>query len=219
MHFADVLVRQAHPGPEVPAYRRSEQKGRDAEAYQREEAIPWTVLVDDLDGTAHRLYGGLADPTYLIDAEGRVAFANLWTGAPVLHEAIAALLAQGGRGVVLGGWERRPHPGPMLTDGWRALRRGLPQSVVDLMFAVPGSPVPLWLGYQLRPLLAPLTLRAEPLPAPAQAALLAGFAVGAVLGARWVVRTVRRPQVRGWSAPPEQTNSSSLIHDRNHGTG
>ena len=72
MRFIDVVIRQAHPGPEVPAYDTFEQKLHDAERYRREEAIPWPVLVDDLEGTVHQAYGGLADPTYLIDRDGRV---------------------------------------------------------------------------------------------------------------------------------------------------
>ncbi len=134
------------------------------------------MLVDDLEGTVHQVYSGLADPTYLIDADGRVAYFSMWTSAPGLHEAIEALLAQGGRGVVKGGWDRAPHPAPTMTNGWKGLRRGLPQSVIDLEIAFPGSASSIWLGYQLRPLLAPLALRAEPLTNLKKAALAVGVA-------------------------------------------
>ncbi len=148
----------------------------DAVAYQQEERIPWPVLVDDLEGSVHRTYGGLADPTYLIDSDGRVAYYNMWTYAPALHEAILALLSRGGQGVVKGGWDRAVRLGPPLTDGWRGIRRGLPQSYTDIMTAAPGSATGLWIGYQLRPLLAPLTLRAEPLPTSAKVGLIVGAA-------------------------------------------
>ncbi len=182
----DILVRQAHPGPEVPPYRSIEQKGRDADLYRREEGIPWPTLFDDLQGTVHQVYGGLSDPTYLLDADGRVAFYNLWTYAPALHEAIDALLARGGRGVVKGGVDRKPYLLAAVTNGWHGLERGLAQSVVDLELALPGSAAGIWLGARLRPLLAPLTLRAEPLPAPARAALALGAAglVGLGVGRR-----------------------------------
>ena len=62
------MVRQAHPGPEFPPYERFEQKARDARTYREEDGIPWPVLVDGLEGTVHRAYGGLSDPTYLIDS-------------------------------------------------------------------------------------------------------------------------------------------------------
>jgi len=184
--FLDVLVRQAHPGPCVLPYRRFEEKVRDGRVFQA-EGISYPVLVDDLEGTVHQVYGGLADPTYLIDAEGRVAYYCLWTHAPWLQRAIEALLRQRGLGVVCGGLDRTPHALAALTDGWKGLRRGLWQSFTDLETAAPGSASSLWLGYQLRPLLAPLTLRAEPLPAPVRTGLALGAAALLVWGARWAL--------------------------------
>lgn len=188
----DVLVRQAHPGPDAPAYHRLEQKLRDGRRYQREEQIPWPVVVDDLTGTTHQVYGGLAAPTYLIDSDGRVAFYNLWTHVPTLHEAIDALLQQGGRGVVKGGVDRLPHPLASVTDGWRALRRGRPQSVIDLEMAAPGIASGIWLSAQLRPVLAPLTLRAAPLPVSVKIGLATGAATILILGARRLARAGKR---------------------------
>lgn len=164
-----------------------DQKWRDAVRYQEEEAIPWTVTVDDLEGSTHQVYGGMADPTYLIDADGRVSFFNMWTYAPSLHAAIEQLVAQGGRGEVRSSIDHVPHMGPALTDGWRGLRRGLPQSYFDLETSAPGSATGLWLAHQARPLLAPLTLRSEPLPPKTRVAmglgalgagLLAGYLIG-----------------------------------------
>jgi len=127
------------------------------------EDLPWEVAVDDLAGTVHQVFGGLADPSYLIDVDGRVAFYNLWTHAPTLHRAISALVRQGGRGTVDDGLDRGPHLLPALTDGWRGLRRGLPRSLLDMETTLPLSGVGLWAVHQLRPILAPFTLRARPL--------------------------------------------------------
>jgi len=178
VHFVDVLVRQEHPGPAAPAYMTYEQKCEDARRYGRIEGIPWAVLVDDVAGTVHRAYGALAAAAFLIDSDGRVAFVSLVPHAPTLHRAINTLLAQNGRGVVLGGLDRTPHVLAPITDGWRALQRGMPQSIVDLMTAIPGAPLVLWLGHRLRPLLAPVALRATPLPAPARVAFAAAAAGG-----------------------------------------
>ena len=160
----------------------------DAEKFKQEDDIPYTVLVDDLEGTTHQVYGGLADPTYLIDVEGRVSFYNMWTHAPTLHEAIDKLTEQGGRGIVLGGTHRTPHLLATITNGWRGLRRGWPQSFVELETSAPGMASGPWLGYQLRPLLAPLTLRAKPLPAPVKAGLAVGAAALLIIGARALFR-------------------------------
>ncbi len=188
VRFVDVLIRQAHPGPKEPPYESFEQKRQDAERYKRDETIPWPVLVDDLEGTVHQAYGGLADPTYLIDADGRVAYYNMWTHAPNLNAAIEALLGQGGRGMVEGGIDHVMHLLPAMTDGWRGLRRGLPQSLIDIETALPGTGTGPWLGYQLRPLLAPVTLRSEPLSPAARGALTLGAAAVAVFAIRAMQR-------------------------------
>lgn len=184
--FVDVLIRQAHPGPGEPPYRTFEDKLEDARRYVADEGIPWPVLVDDVEGSVHQTWGGLSDPAYLIDRDGRVSLYCLWTSPKALYDAIAQLLAQGGAGVVHGGVRRAPELGPALTDGWRALERGLPQSAADMMVAAPFSPAALWAAHQLRPLLAPVTLRERRLIGrDARAALFAGAAamvVGLALG-------------------------------------
>lgn len=188
-----MLIRQAHPGPNVPPYRDFAQKMRDARRYKQEEKIAYEVLVDDVAGTVHQTYGGLADPTYLIDAAGHVAYYNMWTHAPTLHEALQRLFAQDGRGVVFGeGVDRTPHILAAMTEGWKGLRRGLPQSLVDLELAAPGTGAGTWLGYQLRPLLAPLTLRAG-----ADSGLARiGLALGAATLVLWAVRRKQEPDQR-----------------------
>ena len=189
MQFVDVLIRQAHPGPGAEPYRDFPQKLRDAERWKDEDGIPYTVAADDLEGTVHQTYGGLADPTYLIDSEGRVVFYNMWTHAPTLHRAIEELLAGGvpAGGVVLGGVDRTPHMAAAMTNGWKGLRRGLPQSLIDIETAFPTSGLMPLLGYQMRAVLAPVTLRAKPLPAAAKVALAVGagaLLAGIVLAAR-----------------------------------
>lgn len=177
VQFVDVIVRQAHPGPNAPAYVSMEQKLADARQYQQREAIPWPVAADALDGGTHRAYGGLADPTYLLDVDGRLAFYNMWTYAPALNEAICELQSRGGHGVVRGGIDRTPYLAPALVNGWPGLKLGLPQSVIDLEKAFPGTGVGTWLGYRLRPLLGPVTTRIDPLPTSLKIGLAAGAAV------------------------------------------
>lgn len=160
----DVVIRNAHPGPDVPPYASQDEKLRDARYYQQDVAIPWTVVADDLQGSVHQTYGGLSDPAYLIDADGQIAFYNLWTNVPMLYQAIEELMAQGGTGVVKNGVSRVPRLGPAITNGWPALSRGTPQSFIDLETAAPGAASVAWLGYRLRSLLGPLTLRDRPLP-------------------------------------------------------
>ncbi len=185
VHVVDVLVRQAHPGPAEPPYASAEQKMADAERYQQSEQIPWPVLVDDVEGTVHRAYGGLANPSYLIGTDGRVSFYAPVTGAPRLHRALQELMRSGGRGVVSGGIDLVPHLLSTFTEGWRALERGRPQSVDDLSRALPGSVGLLRLGRVVRPLLALVALRGAPLPGTTLAPLLSAVAAAVLLSGRW----------------------------------
>lgn len=189
----DVVVRQNHPGEDVPPYSEFASKMRDADRYRREEQTPWAVVVDDLQGTTHQAYGGMADPSYLIDRNGRVSFYNMWTHVPTLYVAIKALLAQSGEGVVNGGIDHGMHFAPAMTAGWPSIQRGLPQSHIDLETAVPGMGASLWLGYKLRKVLAPFTQREKPLPRSAKTILLAiGVGAAVLLGRKVLaVRTGR----------------------------
>jgi hypothetical protein len=192
MQFVDILVRQGHPGPDVRPYRSFEEKARDAARYKHDEHIPWTVLVDDLEGTVHRQYGMIADPAYLIGTDGRVAFYNYWTHVPTLHKAIQRLIANGGAAVV--GEHRTPHLLATLTDGWPALRRGLPQSFIDLETAMPGAASGPWLGYQMRSVLAPVALTSHPWSA--RTKMFAGLIL-ASLGAALTMSAIRHaPRLR-----------------------
>ena len=176
------MIRQAHPGPGVEAYRTFGQKRRDAESFSREDNWSYPVLIDDVEGSTHQVYGGLADPTYLIDADGRVSFYCMWTHAPTLHSALVELLRQNTRGVAMGGVHKRPHMAASITDGWRGLRRGLPRSFVELEVAAPTVATMTFAGHLAKPLLAPITLRSRPLPPTAKFGLVAAAAISAAAG-------------------------------------
>jgi hypothetical protein len=176
VHFLEVFIRQAHPGPAVPFYDSYERKAEDARAYKTKENIPWTVVVDDLDGTVHQAYGGLADPSYVLNADGNVAFYNTWTFAPTLHRALARLAGSPQACVVGGGVDKIPRLLPSLINGWPAIERGLPQSYEDLQRAAPGSAIALKTGYRFKSLMTPVTTRSKPLP-PAVVTIAWGMAL------------------------------------------
>jgi hypothetical protein len=132
VRIIEVLVRQAHPGERHGAYRSDEAKLDDARAYQREERIPWPVLIDDLAGTVQRAYGGLAAAVYLIDSRGIVSFCGVWGQSPALRVAIDDLLARDGTGSPAGkGTDRRPHLAAAIVAGQRGPVRGGRQALVD----------------------------------------------------------------------------------------
>ncbi len=179
--FLDVFVRQSHPGELRGAYHTYEEKHEGAQEHKRQEELPWPLLVDDYAGTVHKTYsGGMPDPVFLIDSDGMVSFYGMWTHIPTLKEAIDELLAHGGRGISGGGLDRTPHFFASFVDGWRGLRRGGKRSVLDYDLGAGGAGTLSFLGNKAKPLLAPLALRAEPLPATAKLAL--GTALVAAVG-------------------------------------
>ena len=186
MQFLTTLVRQAHPGERRGAYDSHEQKLADAREFQHLEGIAWPVLVDDLAGTAHRTYGSMSDPVYLLDATGRVAFYGMWLSGSTLKRAIDELLAQGGQGPpVAGGIDRMPHMAAAFVEGWRTMSRGGKRAVLDAQLSFPGAPILIFLGYLARPLLRPLAVRATPLPLAARLALWGGLVAAGVLAVQW----------------------------------
>ena len=87
-----LYTREAHPGENYPAHRSFEQKLAHARAFKAEFNVERAILVDDLTGTAHKLYGSLPNMTYLISRGGRVLFRADWTDPPTIEYAINYVL-------------------------------------------------------------------------------------------------------------------------------
>jgi hypothetical protein len=181
VRFLDIFIRQAHPGELRGPYRSYEEKLNEAGEYKREEGIEWPVLVDDYEGTVHRTYSGeMADPSLLIDSEGRIAFYCMWTHPPTLKKALDELLERGGRGVVASGIDRTPHLLASFVNGYHGLKRGGKRALREYNITTLGGSTLSLLGSRAKPLLAPVALRATPLPVSAKLALLGGSAAAAL---------------------------------------
>lgn len=70
-----------------------DQKLAHARAFIDRFGIERPVLVDDLAGTGHRLYGLLPNMTYVIGRGGRVLFRADWTDPPTVEAAIRYVIA------------------------------------------------------------------------------------------------------------------------------
>jgi hypothetical protein len=89
--FVTVYVREAYPGEHYPQPAGFERKLEHARAYAARDDIPWTVAVDDLDGTLHRALGARPNSAYVVDGEGRVMFRAPWSNdEATLREALEA---------------------------------------------------------------------------------------------------------------------------------
>lgn len=134
-------TREAHPGEHFPAHRSQEQKLAHARAFQKRFGIERTVLVDDLEGAGHRLYGLLPNMTYLIGRGGRVLFRADWTDPVTIEHAIRYLLDSRGRRRE--GLSLKPFYAEFLGYRWSsqaAFMEGLevagPQAVADFRTAM-----------------------------------------------------------------------------------
>jgi hypothetical protein len=164
VHWFYLYVREAHPGERLPSHRSYEQKREQAEFFRQADQVPWPVLVDDLQGTVAHSYTTLPNAQFLIDSEGTVVFRGDVAHGPTLYRALDRLLQQGGRGRIPDADDSMPHMlGPM-TFGYDGIARGGETSTHDIWKGAPPMAANLWLGNQMKPLLAPLASRGKPIP-------------------------------------------------------
>jgi hypothetical protein len=109
--FLFVYCREAHPtdGPRANNTRtKSGDKIKQATSRAEREETARTfcedmklsrrILVDEFDGrSAQRLYGGLNNPTVVIDVEGTMALKMAWTNGESLDRYLEKFLASGGK--------------------------------------------------------------------------------------------------------------------------
>ena len=93
-HFLFVYVREAHPDmfPTHPEHRSIEQKFQQARDMQQKFNTPRPILIDDLDGGVHRVYGGLPNMSWIIDHTGRIAYKAAWTVEDDIRAALEDVL-------------------------------------------------------------------------------------------------------------------------------
>ncbi|MBI1893130.1 MAG: hypothetical protein HYS14_03335 [Candidatus Rokubacteria bacterium] len=96
-NFVFVYTREAHPGENFPAHRSMEQKLSCARTFKKEFGIERPILVDDLVGTGHKLYGTLPNMTYLLSHTGQILFRADWTDPFTIEAALNYVLASRAR--------------------------------------------------------------------------------------------------------------------------
>jgi len=97
--------------------------------------VDWPVLVDDLDGTVHRLLDTKQNSIHILDSDGTILFRALFARDPAVTRAITAIL-QGQRGRTQA---RGRLVGAMRSIGFieETLRRAGPRAYGDAIKAVP----------------------------------------------------------------------------------
>ncbi len=121
---AFIYTREAHPGENYRHHTSMASKRANARAFREHSKVRRAILLDDLDGTAHRAYGLLPNMAYIVSA-GRIFYKAAWTAAPDVAQATDGILDYLAR-------RRQERLVPMFTErlGWRsndpdAFREGL----------------------------------------------------------------------------------------------
>ena len=90
---AVLYVREAHPGSNIPQHQSFEAKRLQAKALQEVDGEDRLILIDNLNGAAHRAYGRFPNSVYIINSNGCVVYRAKWNNASATQEAVHALLA------------------------------------------------------------------------------------------------------------------------------
>jgi peroxiredoxin len=89
-NFLVLYVREAHPGNKVNAHNTFEEKCDLASRLQKEDQLEnRTILIDDIEGTAHKILGSLPNMVFILNNELQMIFKYEWNFAKDLEAGIS----------------------------------------------------------------------------------------------------------------------------------
>ncbi|WP_103070863.1 TlpA family protein disulfide reductase [Aquimarina sediminis] len=88
IHFLLLYVREAHPGGKINRITSLDEKISNAKSSLKLHNEKRTILVDDLEGTAHQLYGAMPNMTYVIGTDSIIKFRANWTNIDALKKVL-----------------------------------------------------------------------------------------------------------------------------------
>lgn len=91
VHFLLLYVREAHPGGKTKSIRTMQEKIEHAKSVHKYYDEHREILIDDVEGTAHRLYGSMPNMTYVIGTDGIVKFRANWTNIDALKTVLETI--------------------------------------------------------------------------------------------------------------------------------
>lgn len=91
INFLLLYVREAHPGGKTNGITSIGEKIANAKSTLKLYNEKRTILVDNLEGTAHQLYGAMPNMTYVIGTDGIIKFRANWTNIDALKKVLARI--------------------------------------------------------------------------------------------------------------------------------
>jgi hypothetical protein len=87
-----IYTREAHPGEHYRHHSSIDDKRRNARAFVEHSRLRRQVLLDDLQGTAHRSYGLLPNMTWVVGRGGMIHYKSAWTSETDVADALENVL-------------------------------------------------------------------------------------------------------------------------------
>lgn len=92
-----IYTNEAHPGEHYAHLTSMDQKARHAKALRDDLGVTRPILLDALDGTCHRAYGGMPNMTWIFSRSGRGIYKSDWTDAASVENALEYFVRLKGR--------------------------------------------------------------------------------------------------------------------------
>jgi hypothetical protein len=86
--FVLLYTREAHPGEQLEAHDSFETKLERARTFVEDYDVERTVLVDDVEGTAHRQYGGMPNSVHVVDPDREVVMRGDWNNVRTVRTVL-----------------------------------------------------------------------------------------------------------------------------------
>lgn len=93
VRFLVLYVREAHPGQKVTQHKTDADKRARARGLKDEFGESRTILVDDLAGTAHKLYGEFPNSVFVIGGDQTIVFRSDWNDVAAVRKVLRRLAA------------------------------------------------------------------------------------------------------------------------------
>jgi len=87
-----IYTREAHPGENYRHHQSMDDKRRNAHAFREHSNVRRQILLDDLDGAAHRAFGQLPNMTWIMGRGGLIHYKSSWTSAADVANALEGVL-------------------------------------------------------------------------------------------------------------------------------
>jgi peroxiredoxin len=133
--FLVLYIREAHPGGKISGHVSMRDKIALARRLEENPNENRLVLVDDVEGSTHRLYGVLPNSVHVINAKGFTAFRSDWNNVVLVDRILAELKENDDAILEIEHFPKKPQL--FSKDGIPVLRRGGWRAIWDMVAAVP----------------------------------------------------------------------------------